>query len=167
MAIAARSPSERVFRIHDVAGRGFLFVDRAGIQHLRLVGRQCAVQLTIRGDSVLRPSCLMTDLCLPGSNRKSRLAAIADFNALLRSDRSYLRSRACDHPPSARLRIILQALDGFLAEASQREIAQGLFGVSQVRRDWRDAGGHMRDRVRRAIKRGRALMTGGYRSLLR
>jgi hypothetical protein len=154
------------FPMSDIDGRAFLLVDQAGIEHLRLIGSQRSVQLAVRGASVLRPSRLLTDLRLPYGKERSRLAAITDLNALVRPG-CRLREHAGDLPSSDRLRTVLQALDGFLAGASQREIAEALFGVSQVRRDWRDAGGHMRDRVRRAIRRGRTLMTGGYLSLLR
>lgn len=66
-----------------------------------------------------------------------------------------------------RLVVVLQALDGALAGASQREIACALFGAARVDRDWRHDGDHMRDVVRRAVRRGRDLMNGGYLGLLR
>ncbi|MBL8699441.1 MAG: DUF2285 domain-containing protein [Alphaproteobacteria bacterium] len=66
-----------------------------------------------------------------------------------------------------RLGVVLQALDGALAGASQREIAVELFGAARVRRDWGPDGGDLRDVVRRAIRRGRYLLNGGYLGLLR
>ncbi|MCH4579943.1 DUF2285 domain-containing protein [Achromobacter xylosoxidans] len=58
----------------------------------------------------------------------------------------------------------LQALDATLAGASLREIAEGLFGVDAVATDWH-ADSALRARVRRLVRRGEALMRGGYRSL--
>ncbi len=59
----------------------------------------------------------------------------------------------------------LQTLDGLHAGATQREIAQALFGAAVVAERWHDLG-ELRAQVRRLALRGRALMDGGYRRLL-
>jgi hypothetical protein len=69
-------------------------------------------------------------------------------------------------PRHARLRSVLRALDGFSAGASHREIGVALFGKARVERDWTDPGDHLRDIVRRAVKRGRSLTNGGYTRFL-
>jgi len=58
----------------------------------------------------------------------------------------------------------LQALDATLAGASLREVAEGLFGVDAVAADWHKDSA-LRARVRRLVRRGDALMRGGYRRL--
>ncbi|USP11885.1 DUF2285 domain-containing protein [Aeromonas dhakensis] len=58
----------------------------------------------------------------------------------------------------------LQALDATLAGASLREVAEGLFGADTVTDDWH-ADSALRARVRRLVRRGNALMRGGYRRL--
>ncbi len=58
----------------------------------------------------------------------------------------------------------LQALDATLAGASLREVAEGLFGAEAVVAGWHADGG-LRSRVRRLVRRGLALMRGGYRRL--
>lgn len=58
----------------------------------------------------------------------------------------------------------LQALDGTLAGASLRDVAEGLFGADAVADDWH-ADSALRARVRRLVRRGDALMRGGYRRL--
>ncbi|HCI2706170.1 TPA: DUF2285 domain-containing protein [Pseudomonas aeruginosa] len=58
----------------------------------------------------------------------------------------------------------LQALDATQAGASLREVAEGLFGVDAVAADWHKDSA-LRARVRRLVRRGEALMRGGYRSL--
>ena len=58
----------------------------------------------------------------------------------------------------------LQALDATLAGASSREVAEGLFGAEAVAEGWHADGG-LRSRVRRLVRRGCALMRGGYRRL--
>lgn len=58
----------------------------------------------------------------------------------------------------------LQALDATLAGASLREVAEGLFGADAVARGWYTDGG-LRSKVRRLVRRGKALKRGGYRLL--
>jgi hypothetical protein len=59
----------------------------------------------------------------------------------------------------------LQALDGTLAGASQRDVAEVLFGSTAVAERWHDDS-DLRAQVRRLIRRGQALMEGDYRGLL-
>ena len=59
----------------------------------------------------------------------------------------------------------LQALDGTLAGASHRAVAEALFGFSIVAECWAEDG-DLRGQVRRLIRRGQTLMRGGYRRLL-
>jgi hypothetical protein len=59
----------------------------------------------------------------------------------------------------------LQALDGALLGASHRAIAAALFGYKEGVLRWH-ADGDVRARVRHLVRRGRALMNGGYRALL-
>jgi hypothetical protein len=67
---------------------------------------------------------------------------------------------------SAKLHLhAIQALDGRLAGASQRQIGEALFGARAVREHWH-ADGLLRARVRHALVRGQAFMRGGYRDLL-
>ena len=58
----------------------------------------------------------------------------------------------------------MQALDATLAGASLRDVGEGLFGADAVA-DWYSDGG-LRSKVRRLVRRGDALMRGGYRLLL-
>jgi hypothetical protein len=59
----------------------------------------------------------------------------------------------------------LQALDGTLAGASQRGVAEVLFGITAVAERWYDDG-DLRAQVRRLIRRGQTLTGGGYHRLL-
>lgn len=59
----------------------------------------------------------------------------------------------------------LQALDGTLAGASHREIAEALFSLATVAEQWFEDS-DLRAHVRRLIRGGQALMRGGYRRLL-
>lgn len=64
-----------------------------------------------------------------------------------------------------RLILALRALDGRLAEASYREIAEVLFSLTRIRgREWKSH--DVRDRTIRLVRYGYSLMEGGYRQLL-
>ncbi|MBX3494124.1 MAG: DUF2285 domain-containing protein [Parvibaculum sp.] len=124
------------------------------------------LQLTVAGDCVMRPVQILANV-LPGNSRiNTRWRSLRRLDDLVRT--KALRSEM--YPPAMcawRLSRVLQALDGHLVGASQREIAVALFGVDRVEEDWAHPGAHLRDQVRRTIKRGRDLMNGGYLKLLR
>ncbi|TIP78176.1 MAG: DUF2285 domain-containing protein, partial [Mesorhizobium sp.] len=50
-----------------------------------------------------------------------------------------------------RLSFVLRALDGSLAGAPHRELAEVLIGQRRVHADWADPRDHLRDRIRRAV----------------
>ncbi|MGC4252800.1 MAG: DUF2285 domain-containing protein [Sphingobium sp.] len=80
------------------------------------------------------------------------------------------RQRAHHDLPDARsyrLAFVLQVLDGYDAGASQRQIANALFGAERVKADWNGYSDYLRSRVCRAIRVGQSLRDGGYRNLLR
>jgi hypothetical protein len=59
----------------------------------------------------------------------------------------------------------LQALDASIAGASHRDIAEAIFGPKAVTSRWHPDS-ELRAQVRHLIRRARALMNGGYRTLL-
>jgi hypothetical protein len=65
-----------------------------------------------------------------------------------------------------RLRQALLALDGSLAGASYRQIATTIFGEDRVSEEWSAASRFLKERIRRLVAKGHALMNGGYRDLL-
>ncbi|WP_425484107.1 DUF2285 domain-containing protein [Allomesorhizobium camelthorni] len=110
------------------------------------------------------PVQLHIDAIWPTGQLKHRLRALECLNSLVAHGLPKTL-----FPPDARggrLRFVLQALDGSLAGASHREIAEALIGEPRVEADWNDPRDHLRDRVRRAIHRGHALMNGGYREFV-
>ncbi len=123
---------------------------------------QLAVQLAPHGDSLL----VLTDAVVLPHSASCRWRSLKCFNDYLFSGalaRRHFRSERT----AGRLARVLQALDGALAGASHREIAIVLFGHARVTADWNDPSENLRDSVRRAVRRGRMLMNGGYREFLR
>ncbi|KND19075.1 hypothetical protein ADZ37_10915 [Pannonibacter phragmitetus] len=65
-----------------------------------------------------------------------------------------------------RLKVMLRAVDARQHRASQREIAQVLFGVERIAEEhWQSS--PLRDTVRDLIRDGTAMIAGGYLKLLR
>jgi hypothetical protein len=167
-AVAARTPPSAgaaPFQLRR-AIRTDIFRDGSGREHVRLSQGRQKVQLVVSGGSLVDAPYLLIELAIPDDIARPRLAAIAAFNRLSqgRLDAGPPRPEAL---ASHRLALVLRALDGYLAGASQRKIAMSLFGDRRVEREWRDPAGCIRDRVRRAIGRGRHMMTSGYLGLLR
>ncbi|WP_425516745.1 DNA -binding domain-containing protein [Stakelama flava] len=67
---------------------------------------------------------------------------------------------------AARWTLAVRASDARVHGASQREVAEALFGVAPVRRDWDAASDHLRSKVRRLLRFGARMTAGGWRSLL-
>jgi hypothetical protein len=92
------------------------------------------------------PRRLEAILCAPRSRDPHALAVTARRDAIV-----HMRT--------------LQALDGALANASQRDVAGALFGVDQVAISWQPDS-ELRAMVRHYIRRGRELMDGAYTQML-
>jgi hypothetical protein len=158
---AVTSPRRRP----PIGVRASALVTADGLRHLRLYRDTRALQLRIEAFGSLADARLFVDVAQHATAGPSRIQAIRQLSDLMAT--GALRSEL--HPPPqqvSRLALVLQALDGFLAGATQREIAVALFGPAVVAREWSNIDGPLRDRVRRAVRRGRDLIEGGYRRLL-
>ncbi|WP_245270466.1 DUF2285 domain-containing protein [Mesorhizobium ciceri] len=134
-------------------------------QHVLLANGDDTLQLAVEGADILQPVTLRTEAIWPAMFSKHRLRALECLNAL--SLGRQLPARL--FPPEkrgSRLTFVLRALDGSLAGASHRELAEVLVGQRRVDADWSDPRDHLRDRIRRAVARGRALMNSGYKDFL-
>jgi len=102
-----------------------------------------------------------------GCQLRERWRAIEADLAMLDAASAHHIAIALDRPGrTAMLHMrTLQALDGTLAGASQRGVAEVLFGISAVAERWYDDS-DLRAQVRRLIRRGQTLMDGGYQRLL-
>jgi hypothetical protein len=153
------------FLLRDLACPSALLELPNRAQHLLFHDGSRSLQLVVEGEDVLRPVRLLTDGA-PGKALAGRqLRSLLCFNDLRLSGRLY-DSHFQRELPSQRLRLVLRILDGSLAGASHREIAQIVFADEFSTERWYAPGRPLRDRVRRAIYRGHQLMHNGYRDLL-
>ncbi|MBH1449355.1 DUF2285 domain-containing protein [Stenotrophomonas maltophilia] len=105
-----------------------------------------------------------THACATPCARYRTLAAELDALAVATVAEPTAAARSRPTPAAVLELHTLQALDATLAGASLREVAEGLFGADAVAADWHKDSA-LRARVRRLVRRGEALMRGGYRSL--
>jgi hypothetical protein len=134
---------EGVYCTTQVASRGWRLHVSAG------VGADDEVALVIPTDALaLRRVAAARDF-LAGLQGRPRVQAPASSNIA----RSALVHRA-----------MLQALDGAAAGASQRDVAIAIWGRRTVLERW-SSDGELRARVRYFLRRGHALVQGGYRKL--
>jgi hypothetical protein len=79
-----------------------------------------------------------------------------------------LPDRLVDRPGKAQQLIILLRVHDALAEgATQRDIAQTLFGTDRMASGWKADSDHLRSRIRRMVRQQEEIVGGGYRRLLR
>ncbi|MER9344792.1 DUF2285 domain-containing protein [Mesorhizobium sp. M0601] len=142
-----------------------ILVTRDGHQHVLVEDNGRSFQLAASGVSTLEPVRLTSSALWSPEELKLRLNALECLSSLRSTGRLQPRFFPAE-PRRSRLHWVLRALDGSIAGAPHREIAIALFGKTRVERDWADPGDHLRDGVRRAVRRGRSLMNGGYRRFL-
>lgn len=153
--IAAVRPPVTSTTVAGLDGRHVLISD--GTRHL---------QLLIRAAAGLDNNRLLTEALVNPEYLAPRMTSLMCFNDLMSSGRLNPRFFPPE-PRGRRLSLSLRALDGLLQGARHRDIASALYGRSRVDADWTDPRQHLRDATRRAVARGRALMSGGYLELLR
>jgi hypothetical protein len=129
----------------------------------RVIERQGSLlRLHIVEDPEAAPACVILQL-----DRVFELRAAAALR-LWRGLTGRAPGRDSAALPAARrdrLVLALRALDGRLAKASYRDIAEALFGAARMpERSWKTH--DLRDRTVRLARLGFAMMDGGYRRLL-
>lgn len=158
-------PGARQSNLSKIAGLRRFLKTPDGRSHLLYNCGDHVLQLRIHGADVTKPVQLLTEAVTAPELQKARLLGLATLNQLWHGGADPCRPPST-LPNSDRLHFVLRALDGCLAGASYREIAIVLFGATRVRDDWNDGTGHLKNRIRRAVQRGRILVAGRYRCLL-
>ncbi|MDG4882025.1 DUF2285 domain-containing protein [Mesorhizobium sp. WSM4884] len=163
---AQSSPVADAFDLSALFCRISVLLTGDGHQHVVFTDDGRNLQLTVSGATLFEPARLTASVIWPPAELKQRLRGLECLNSLRSTGRLPARFFRPE-PRRARLRWVLRALDGSIAGVLHREIGVALFGEARVDDDWADPGDHLRDIVRRAVRRGRALMNGGYRQFLR
>lgn len=159
-------PSHRdAFDITRFEGRANLVIDASGAEIAVLADGPRQIQLDVRAGT-LGQGPVRFHYRLAGFDQ---IGAKAETIVKLDAFRRLGRFPKHLFPPergAAKWLRALRAYDGVLAGASQREIAEALFGQALVREQWHGRSDYLRARVQRMIKFARRMVDGGYKHLL-
>jgi len=143
-----------------------IVADRSGREHVVLSDGWRHIRLDVDSGSLRAGIPVVLRYRIEGqASARAVMLPLQRFLHLCRH-RTFARSL---FPPDLRMPrwiTLLRVHDATAAGASQREIAEILFGTA-VAKDWRGASESWRYRVRRLVADARMMATGGYRALLR
>ena len=164
MLMHARHSSEVDFDLRRFSGQIALLIGANGRQQLVVRSSYRMLEVNLRGASALDPDLrVVFETCgLNGSIDASR--AFKDLGCLT-------LGRSPGREPSWTARSLstrnaLIAVDGDGARASYREIARVMYEAAYSDVAWRK-NASLKDGVRHALHRGRAMIAGSYRRLLK
>lgn len=142
-----------------------LMIDAKGTQHLKFRSNRRTLSVVLDGASVaIAPARVVFHI-----EGLQNLERACDGFAALTEILQHNIERSDDGRWTATnlaLRDALIALDGHRVHATYRDIATVIFGAEQTGEAWRSASTALKDRVRRALKRGLELVAGRYREFL-
>lgn len=161
---AARTPNGDL-RLERLPGIRHLMIDARGTQHLKFRSDRRALSVILDGAAVaVAPARIVFHIDGLEHLERARdgfatLSEILEHSIERSEDRQWTAT-------SLALRDALIALDGHRVHATYRDIATVIFGAERTEEAWRSASTALKDRIRRALKRGLELVSGGYRDLL-
>lgn len=164
--VEARLKAEaRYLRWDEVPGKKYFLIAPGRSEKLVIRVGGYAAQLVLDGDGLPLAEAACFSLKLgAGQLVGSNLRQVEEFA------RACLGSSARPKPARAtkakRLRDALIALDGELAGVRRREIGEAIFGAEVVKDDWDGGVNSYKQRTKRLVDKGFALMRSGYRKLL-
>lgn len=140
-------------------------IDADVVEHMRIQGKCCSVQVRCHGLSMLSAEPVKLGFHISGFrdfDEKVRIMRAARVVYGDHTDAPVPFSTAAECRRNG-----LMALDARQAGLSYCEIASLIFGETRVREEWGRNGRWMKDRVRGYIASATRIMEGGYRSLVR
>jgi hypothetical protein len=161
--VRASDASHIDFNLRRFSGRIALLIGADGRQQLVVRSSHRILEMSLSGACALDPELRIT-FETHGLNGSAHASRVFKELALFVSGRSPGPEPAWT-ARSLSTRNALIALDGDAAGASYREIARVMFGAAYSDGTWRKKPS-LKDGVRHALQRGRAMMAGGYRRLL-
>jgi hypothetical protein len=161
---SAEEAHNRGTSLLTLASRSMVVRTPDGTQHVLLDSAGRTLQLAVDGADISHPVLITAAIPILSQQLRVHLWMAKCLNELLSKGKL---PNSPVHLRRRRLRIVLQALDAWLAGAPHREISCALFGAKRTNAHWNEPSDHLRDTTRRAVRRGRLLMNGGYKNLLR
>ena len=168
MTVESRSPDKslKTFSLRDTPLNVFVLRDPNGMEHVRFYDAGRSIQLVCRGVSILSETI---SLYIPYAELRQSKETLLTLKRLIALDRNgeFPSSLFNPHPRARHVRFALQALDGDLAGAHHREIAEAILGPEAVAEGWSGTTRYAKSQFYRYLNYGRALIEGKYLELLR
>jgi len=142
-----------------------LVVDDEGHELVLITDGVGEIQLDVRGGSLVAGPVRLRYQVEGLRQIDAKLRTLGRLSALCRLGR-FPKSLFAQDRAASKWASALQAYDGMLTGASQREIAAVLFGERMVLEEWNGRSDFLRLRVQRLLSYARRMVDGGYRSLL-
>lgn len=155
------------FRLARLPPVTHLLIDADGIQHLVLKSPNDHATLHITGSLAPAGPVRIKFESVGVDALPTHRDAFSVLIDVLHPDQAPSTSPEAWPAERLELRDSLIALDGKSAGATHREIATVILGSARVDAEWPDLEAPMRYKIKRDLARGRRLMNGGYRNLLR
>ncbi len=154
-----------LFHLTTVACQVTTLSGADGVQHLLFQDGARALQVRVAGASLDEPVHLFAEAIVHPDQEPAYLRALHCFEDLRLTGRLLERHFATE-PYGRRLAEVLDAIKVSRVKPRHRDIAVALYGEARVERDWVNPQSGLRDHVRNTLKRGRYLVSGGYREFL-
>lgn len=158
-------PGSSSLRWDDLPGEKHFLIAPGRRPKLIIAAPGYAAQLAIEEKSLPVPKAVYLSLRLgAGHLMKNDLRHVEEFAAFCVGQA--VTCRPIRGLSAEKLRDALIALDGHLAGATQRQIANAVFGAKTIADDWNRGPKSYKSKTRRLIKKGVSLMEYGYKDLL-
>jgi len=135
------------------------------LEHVLLTDGLHRVRLDIRGGTLTRGPVLLRFAFEGLRTIRPPLLTLRRLVAFDRMGVMPLRLFAAERR-AERWIAALRADDAYRAGGSQRDVAEALYGIGRVRHDWSGHSDYLRSQVRRLLRMGERLRSGGWRELL-
>lgn len=158
----ANDNTDETLSLQDFACQRLVLVnDRT--EHVIVRNAQESARLSLAGQSILLGKCKY-------AFQVEGLTRLENVTETLRALTKLRKVSASTKPQHSQfethLRNYVIALDGHLAGRSYRDIAEVIYGPDRVKSVWTNDTRHLKEGMRRAVRRGIQLMDGEYRILL-
>ncbi len=160
--IHANDNTDDTLSLQDFSCQRMILVNNC-TEHMIVRNAQESARLSLAGQSIL----FGKRNCIYQIEGLSRVERVAETLRRLRNLREQSAPSTRHHSQfETHLRNYLVALDGHLAGRSYRDIAEVIYGPDRVKHVWTHETRHLKEGMRRAVRRGMEFMDGEYRTLL-
>lgn len=155
------------FNLAKLPTESILVIDPDDVQHVVVKSRVGLVSLQIRGTLAAAGRTCITFFGIGIDALPAHRDAVALLADVLNSGSPATPRSHEWSVERLELRNAIIAIDGECVGASRRDIAAVTFGKKRVDEEWPDPDAPMRHKIKRDLARGRRLLAGGYRQLVK